>query len=64
MSEQDHYVSVKPVLKLIKYHAEGDFEKAKEAAMEIAEELDGVADGQLSEYIFVLYNPSAGWVPM
>lgn len=57
-------VSVKPVLKLIRYHASGDFEAAKEAAFEIAKELENVNDGQLSEYIFVQYNPSAGWVPM
>lgn len=56
-------VDVKPVLKLIKYHAEGDFEKAKEAAFEIAKELEGEADGQLAQYIFVQYYPSAGWVP-
>lgn len=56
-------VSAKLVLKLIRYHAEGDFEKAKEVSFEIAKELDGEADGQLSQYIFVQYYPSAGWVP-
>lgn len=55
-------VNVKPVLKLIKYHAEGNFEEAKKAALEIAEELDGVDDGQITEYILAQYNLIPTWV--
>lgn len=55
-------VDVKPVLALIRYQAEGDFEKAKEAAFKIAEELQYYKEGELSLYIYAQYGIGA-WVP-
>ena len=59
MSEPAVTVSVREVLNLIKYHADGDFEEAKKAAFKIAEELQYYKEGELSLYIYAQYGLGA-----
>lgn len=57
-------VPVKDVLRIIQFHAAGEHDQVKALAYKLAEDLSKEGHDQLADYIFIQYNPSAGWVPM
>lgn len=55
-------VDVKSVLELVKYHAAGDYAAARNAAVEIAKQLDESGEHELAQYILAQYELIPTWV--
>ncbi len=56
-------VTITPVLKLIKYHQEGDQQAFMDAAMEVANELSINGEQELMLYILAQFNLVNTFVP-